>query len=299
MTNDPQPMALVALAAEHGLDLHPDSIEVEEVGLDYRVAFGTVADGGRWVLRIPRRPDVAAKIDDEAAILDVVRPRLSVAVPDWRIRTERLIAYPELPGRPGVTVDPDAGEPVWHIEPTSLAYARGLGELIAELHRIDVEEARAGGMPVEAPDEVRRRWSENVERVAASFAVAPSLLSRWRAWIDDDSYWPAWSVVTHGELYPGHVLVDGADRPVAVLDWTTASVADPATDLALQHMTAGEEGFAVTLESYERAGGRTWERVAEHCAEILAASPVGYGLYALTTDDPDHRAAAQSLLDPA
>lgn len=297
MTADPQSEALVALAAEHGLDLDPATIEVEELGLDYRVAFGAAADGTRWVLRVPRRPEVAARIGDEAAVLDLVRPRLSVAVPDWRIRTSRLIAYPQLPGRPGLTLDP-AGEPIWHVDPTSLGYARAFGAVVGELHRVDVGEARGAGLTVEDPDDVRRRWADQVARVAGSFTVAEPLRDRWRAWIEEDSYWPSWSVLTHGELYPAHVLVDG-ERPVGVLDWTTAKVSDPAVDLALHHMTAGQAAFAETLAAYERAGGRIWPRLAEHCAEIVAANPVGYGVYALETGDPQHRAGAQALLDPS
>ncbi|MGC5614577.1 macrolide 2'-phosphotransferase [Georgenia sp. Z1491] len=303
MTDDAQVPAgrdeLAALAAAHGLDIDPASLRIEEVGLDYRVAIGSTAAGESWVLRVPRRPDVAEGIAAEAAILDVVRPRLSVAVPDWRIRSTRLVAYPLLPGSPGLTVDPATGEPVWHVDPTSRTYARAFGELLAELHGIDVDAAAAGGAVVETPDEVRTRRAGEVERVAGSFRVAPQLLERWRTWIGEDSFWPDRSVLTHGELYPAHVLVDEADRPTAVLDWTTAKVSDPGADLALHHATAGREAFAVTLEAYEDAGGRTWPRLADHCAEHMAASPVGYGIYALITGRPEHRAAAQELLDPA
>ena len=289
---------LVELARRHGLDIDADSLRLEEIGLDYRVAFATANDGERWVLRVPRRPDVAERIADEAAVLDAVGPRLTVAVPDWRVRSAELVAYPQLPGEPGLTIDA-AGEPVWRVDPTSTAYARAFGALVAELHGIDVEVARAAGMPVESPEQVRRRWSGQVDRVAEGFTVAPELLERWRSWLADDSFWPTWSVLTHGELYPAHVLVDADERPTAVLDWTTAKVGDPGADLALHHMTAGTAAFAVTLEAYEASGGRTWPRLADHCAEIVAANPVGYGIYALETGDPTHRAAAQELLDPA
>ncbi|MDN6332005.1 MAG: aminoglycoside phosphotransferase, partial [Micrococcaceae bacterium] len=90
------PEAVRALAARHDLDLAEEGITFNESGLDYRVAFGhedsEVAQ--QWVLRIPRRDEVSATLGEERAILDFVRPRLSVAVPAWRISTAELIAYP-------------------------------------------------------------------------------------------------------------------------------------------------------------------------------------------------------------
>ena len=44
------------------------------------------------MLRIPRRDDVQPKIEREARILDFVKNRLSVEVPDWRVRCPDLVA---------------------------------------------------------------------------------------------------------------------------------------------------------------------------------------------------------------
>lgn len=291
--------AIVDLATQHGLAIDPATVRLNEAGLDYRVAIASTTAGESWVLRIPRRDDVSAKIAEEAAILDVVRPHLSVAVPDWRIRTASLIGYPLLPGEPGLTLDEKTGEPNWHLDPHSPAYAHAFGELLAELHRIPAAEATAGGMPVQSPDEVRSQWRDDLAAVSAEFTVSPALDQRWRTWIEDDSSWPTWSVCTHGELYPAHVLIDDDERPTAVLDWTTAKVADPGRDFALHHMIAGPEAFAITVEAYERAGGRTWPRLAEHCAELVGASPIAYGLYALVTGQDEHRATAQEMLYPS
>src|SRR5688500_18972085 len=90
------------LARGHGLVIRPDTLRVEEAGLDCRVAFADGEDGAPWVLRIPRRPDVTPRLADEARVLRFVAPRLSVAVPRWSIHTETLVAYPRLPGAPGL-----------------------------------------------------------------------------------------------------------------------------------------------------------------------------------------------------
>ena len=55
---------LYALAARHGLKLH-GPLTVNELGLDYRIVIATVDDGRRWVLRIPRRAEVSAKVEPE------------------------------------------------------------------------------------------------------------------------------------------------------------------------------------------------------------------------------------------
>lgn len=288
--------ALLERAVWHGLALERDSIIFIDAGLDYRVALAEDATGLPWTLRIPRRDDVVAGMDAEAAILDLVRPHLSAAVPDWQIRGEELIAYPSLPGRLGLSLAD--GEPQWHMDPESHTYAAALGRLLAELHGIDIGSARAAGAEVRSPEQARQVWKDQVAAVAAEFDVAPSLLRRWGAWIEEDSYWPAASVMTHGEIYPAHVLLDETGGITGVLDWTTARVDDPGRDFASQFALAGQEAFEVTVRAYEEAGGTTWPRLAEHCHELWNASPLAYATFAMRTGDDTHRVAAAALLNP-
>ena len=55
----------------------------------------------------------------------------------------------------------------------------------------------------------------------------------------------------------------------------------------------------MTVDEYVRGGGHVWPRLAEHCAEIMATGPVGYGLFALQTGAEEHRRAAQEILVPS
>src|SRR5690625_3076284 len=134
--------AIARLAAEHDLDVDPASLQVNEIGLDFRVAIARAAGGERWVLRIPRRPDVLARADIEGRLLSLIGPQLTVAVPDWQIHSHELIAYPLLPGEPALTLDDD-GSPQWHVDMSSTTYSATLGEFIAQLHSIDAEQARS------------------------------------------------------------------------------------------------------------------------------------------------------------
>ncbi|WAC67285.1 macrolide 2'-phosphotransferase [Agrococcus sp. SL85] len=288
------------LARSHGLELAAHGATRSEAGLDYRVVMADDAEGRRWVLRLPRRDDVADGIPAEARILDLVGPALAdagVAVPDWRIRERDLVAYPALPGAPGLTLSP-AGEPVWHMDPQSPDYAARLGRLLARLHAIDVDAAAGAGVEVRTAEEVRAAWRDYVSRVEDGFAVAPALVDAWRAWLDDDACWPVRTVMTHGEIYPAHVLLADDGAFTGVLDWTTARVDDPARDLAAQFGAGGEAALAAAIEAYGEAGGDAHPGLARQAQRLWEASPIGYGLYALTTGAPADREAAQAVLDP-
>lgn len=288
--------SLLTLADEHGLALDPDSLRVEEMGLDFRIAFGRDTDGTDWVLRVPRRPDAADRARVEARLLDVVGPRLDVAVPDWRIRTADLIAYPLLPGEPGLSVGPD-GEVVWRMDISSHRYALSLAEFLAQLHGLDAQEVAATGVPCRSAAEERERRRAEVDQVAAAFTISAPLREGWEAWLADDGLWPDLAVPTHGEIYPAHTLVED-DRITAVIDWTTASVGDPARDLQFHCASAPPEVFDALLGHYAELGGDAGDRVVERCRALFSASALEYGLYALQTGDPEHRAAAAAALDP-
>jgi macrolide phosphotransferase len=290
----------VSLAVAHGLHLSADDATVVEAGLDYRVVMATDDTGQRWVLRVPRRDDVSVGMAAEMRILDLVSPVLaqdSITVPDWRVRTPELIAYPALPGAPGLTLT-GAGEPVWHIDPASADYAQRLGRLLARLHSIGARQAEAAGVEVRTPTQVRQSWQDDIDRVSAAFTVAPALSRRWQAWLADDTCWPETTVMTHGEIYPAHVLLDEDGSITGVLDWTTARVDDPARDLSAQYGAAGEDMLQTAIDSYAAAGGQTHPGLAAQANHLWHASPIGYALYALTTGEASDLAAAAAMLDP-
>jgi macrolide phosphotransferase len=288
---------IAGLAAAHGLDVDAETMRTVEAGLDYRVAFASAEDGTEWVLRIPRRTDVSEKVAEEERILGLVRDRLPAAVPDWRISGPGLIAYPRLPGEPGLTLSAD-GEPQWHFDREDPRYARSLGRLIACLHGIDAEEARAAGVSIRTADEERAEWRARLERASAAFAIGEELHAGWEAWLADDGLWPEFTTLTHGELYPAHLLLDADGEVRSVLDWTTAKVGDPAVDFMYHHMLSGPEVFRLTVEAYAEITGRVPRRLEERCTALLSAGPLSYAEYALTTGDPEHAAAAQAQLTP-
>lgn len=292
------PGDLLALAARHGLSLTEESVEFVDFGLDYQVALAADDAGQRWVLRIPRRASVVESMPAESAVLELVGAHLQPAVPDWRIRSAQLIAYPAVPGVPGMTLKD--GEQHWTVDPASLDYARRFGSLLGRLHGIDADQARAAGVEIRTPQQVRQQWREDIEKVTAHFQVHPARTDQWQHWLSQDVYWPKRTVMTHGEIYPGHVLVDESGAITGVIDWTTARVDDPARDLVFSYALGGEEAFAATVDAYAASGGQPGEHLLEHCRLLWSAGAVGYGLYALETGEQAHHeaAAAQLAADP-
>jgi len=191
------------LAAANGLAIDPHSLTFNEIGLDFRVGFATATDGTRWVLRLPRRPDVVARARLEARMLELVRAHLPLAVPDWRIFSDELIAYPMLPGNPGLTFDPATYEVTWYFDQTSSLFPQTLGAAIAALHAIEPDLLGEAGLPVFTPDQVRQKWRADLDQVNDRFEVMPDQWAGWQAWIADDSYWPDFTVPIHGDLYAG------------------------------------------------------------------------------------------------
>jgi macrolide phosphotransferase len=290
------PEEIAALAAEHGLELEAGSISLTEMGLDFRVAFARSSDGRDWVLRIPRRPAVMDQAGVEDRLLEVIGPRLGFQVPDWLIRSQRLIAYRLLDGEPGLVLDAD-GAPDWRVDVSAPAYAASLGDLLAQLHGIDPAAVADTGIAIRSPEQVRQSWADDLERVSARFRIAVALHDPWRRWLDDDELWPRRSALCHGEIYPGHTLVDDG-RIVGLLDWTTASVGDPIQDLMFHHATASPEAFTLTLEHYRAGGGDPGPHLERRRAAMFSAAPLRYGSYALETGEDEHRRAAAALLDP-
>lgn len=286
---------LRALAARYGLRLE-GPLTINELGLDYRIVISAVEGGARWVLRIPRRADVSAKVEKEARALAMLRQHLPIAVPDWRIATPELVAYPLLEDSTAIIIQPGSTTPEWVIPQDSEVFAKSFAAALAALHAVPVAAAEAAGMLVRTPAQARQKVADDIDRVRRELEVHEKRLERWQRWLDDDSSWPDFCVPVHGDLYVGHVLVDTSARVTGMIDWSEARVDDPTIDMASHLMVFGEAGLTKLLLDYEAAGGRTWPRLAHHTTERLAVWPVTYALFGLESGDEGHLAVAKAQL---
>jgi macrolide phosphotransferase len=291
--------ALLATARAHGLDLAREQARVDESGADYTVAHAVDGDGVPWIVRVPRRPDVAERAGIEHRALEMVRMRIPAGVPRWEVFSPELIAYRRLAGHPAAVVDAEAGGYVWRFDETHppTAFLDSLAAVLAALHGVEPAEALAAGLPVRTPADVRQEHAARMERARDVLQVPDSVWRRWQAWLADVDCWPEWSTLIHGDLHPAHILVDDAHRVTGLLDWTEARVADPAADFAVQYATLGRAALDALVERYGRAGGRVWPRMADHVVETWSAYPAVIAQFALLTGDDGPRQLGQYLVD--
>ncbi|MBH5318420.1 macrolide 2'-phosphotransferase [Paenibacillus sp. GSMTC-2017] len=289
---------IISLALSHGITLDPSSITFNDSGLDFLAMLAKSNDGVPWIFRIPRRPDVIESATYEKKVLDLVSSTLPVSVPNWEVHTSEMIAYPMLEGTPAATVNPTTRNFDWYLDPASIPeiFVHSLAETIVALHTINHDIALNAGIRLKQPFELRQQFSETMDEIKAAFGVSESLWRRWQLWLADHSYWPDHSVLVHGDLHPGHILVDSYGRVTGLLDWTEAEVADPATDFAIYYALFGETALSELINRYEKFGGRVWPRMYDHIVELASAYPVKIASFALKSGIEEYKIMARTLL---
>jgi macrolide phosphotransferase len=285
------------LASRHNIHLQGD-LDVNEQGLDFRVAIGKDKDGAPWILRIPRRSDVFERAQYEDKVLKLVKKHVSFNVPDWRICTPELVAYPMLQGNTGLSFHPETYEVTWYIDREAPTFHESLAKVLVELHKMPIEKVSRAGLRIVTPSEFRGKVLQDIEDVKAGLGISPQLETRWRAWVDNDALWPDFATLTHGDLYPGHTIVDEKSNITGVIDWTEAEVHDPSLDFMGHFTVFGEEGVQKLLDAYAKAGGKLWPNAANHIEERAKTAPLRYGKFALLTGQEMHIAGAKVQLFP-
>lgn len=289
---------LLEVAHLHDLELEADGADFDASGLDFLVAHARDREGTRWIVRTPRRPDVSVSARSEARVLRLVEPRLSVAVPSWHVHAHDIIAYPRLPGMPVVTVSQATGVSWNVIDPKQPgeAFLESLARALASLQSITLDEVRHAGVPITTIDEAREELARAADASRSLLEPSESTWARWQRWLEDDAAWPTALALVHGDLHPGHMLVDDGGRLIGILDWTEAKVTDPSVDFAMVHGCFGAEATAELVRRFERSGGRTWPGLLEHAAERWAIFPAIAGDWAQRTGNETALANARAQL---
>ncbi len=287
--------AIQNLAEEHGLHLSGE-MKFNEMGIDFKVGFATDREGQKWVLRIPRREGLGDQIASEKRILELAGKHLSVQVPDWRIASERLVAYPLLKNKPALTFDAETYEVTWNMDQASPDYVPSLAKALVELHAIPEAEVAAAGLKILKPDDLRSEIAERLALVKSELGIGAELEARYQRWLDNDRLWPTFTCFVHGDLYAGHVLTTAAGEVSGMIDWSTAQISDPAMDFSGHVAVFGEDSLRELIAAYEVRGGKVWDRLVEQAVERAAAAPLAYGFFAIETQVEKHLVAAKAQL---
>jgi macrolide phosphotransferase len=266
-------------AARNALFLSRDSLRIEDLGLDFKLASARDLDGTGWVLLSPREEEAQGKAESERCILKFVSGKIPAHVPDWRVFTPELIAYPCIPGSPAMVLDrtPHAkNKHQWRFDrknPPS-AFLESLAENILALHRLNVEEGIEAGVPAFTPMEFRRAVAKRIENCRLFVDIHESWLRRWHAWLADDEGWPDYVTMNHGDLQPTHLLLTEDNRVNGILDWAHGRFTDPAVDLAMIYRNFGARMLDEILERHGKADGRAWPGMRAHVIDLASTCPI-------------------------
>jgi len=135
-----------------------------------------------------------------------------------------------------------------------------------------------------------------MERVKEKYHVNPNLWDRWQAWLADDTLWPSHIGVKHGDIHPGHILIDNNNYVTGIIDWTEVGIADVSADFMAHYLLFGKGELKKLIDAYDNAGGKTWARMDEHIVELLTTSGITVAEYAQVSGMKDmHEIAAHML----
>jgi aminoglycoside phosphotransferase (APT) family kinase protein len=187
-----------------------------------------------WIVRFPRRPQVELRMRGEIELLDVLQRRLTASVPRPELVSldPLCVGYRKLEGRPLTT-------------PVARELGGDVARFLSELHQV----------PIDAAHLARGDWRTDLHDLLAEFGrdVVPLLsgAERRRAqamfadYLADESSFTFKPAIVHADLGPEHLLTDG-ERLTGVIDWSDATVGDPAIDFAWLLNGSGE-AFAYEL----------------------------------------------------
>jgi aminoglycoside phosphotransferase (APT) family kinase protein len=212
--------------------LAADDVRIVAAGWDNTI----VRVDDDWMFRFPRRSIALPGVDREIALLPQLAPQLSLPIP--------------VPEHTGVF-----GEPPWpfwgarHLPGTELkvagrtdevgvAVGRALGRFVAELHDLPADPSLpvdpfgrgdAAGRAERARDVIAELRATPLDGLDDP-AVESVLTSGESAGLPTSE-----TVLSHGDLYSRHVLVDDDGAPTAVIDWGDLCVAPRSVDLAFAY----------------------------------------------------------------
>lgn len=213
----------------------------------------------RWVFRFAKTEAVAKLDRKEQKVLPIIDASVSFQVPrfDWvgSVKDVRYLGYRLLPGRPLV------GEDV-----PSLVGPSALGELVHELHSVDIEDVSdtLGGHTT--GPEWQSRYRDLEYRAAGELIDVLDQPQRDAVQRAFDRFFDASfrfeSVVVHGDLGTSHILVDDDQGLVGLLDFEAVRIGDPAVDFVGFIITLGPETCRAVVGAYPGSvDDGFWERV--------------------------------------
>ena len=256
MTLTPLQLAAIVSAGVPGIYPVGASAVLDDTA-DFDSAIIVDSTNRRWRVRAPRRPDASMRLEAEHLILQSFTPGLRARLP-FQVPTVvgtvpyqdgSVFIYTHIPGT-SYEVD-DLAAQNGHMADGQENLAVSLGKILATLHTMPHDLVFEAGLPSYNSEEIRRRRSVELERVAQTGKIPADLLAQWRSVLSPGSTWQFQTHVIHGDMNSDNLVLDGA-KIVEVTGWSDVQVGDPAQDFAWL-FSCSDQGFTDSvLDAYQR-----------------------------------------------
>jgi aminoglycoside 2''-phosphotransferase len=227
-------------------DIEIQSIEMHQEGLVNDVAIVN----NTWVVRFTKTEFARELMDMEYLLLRLLEPAISLPIPKPEKFAKDVLIYPHIAGH-------DFTREIWADAPADQhqVLAEQLGRFLHELHGISTVEL-AWDVPHTLAPVSRDTWADIYERLLIK--VEPLLLPHQVNWMQDlfkeplsvADFFDFDPVLVHGDLASYHILYSPEKgRLNGVIDFGTAGLGDPATDLGTLISVYGES-LVSNIEPY-------------------------------------------------
>lgn len=286
------------IAEKHGIQLKKETLKLNESGVDFQAVFATDKSGKDWILRFPRRADVFSRTAPEKQVLDLIREQVDFEIPQWEVYTEELIAYKSLIGMPVATADIELQAYVWEIDEKHLStqFVESLARALVQLHQIPKDEVAEAGIERYSAANIRQQMKTRMEKIKDKYGVKENLWERWQNWLANDEMWPKQTGLIHGDLHPGHIMIDEEEHVIGLLDWTEAKVTDSSKDFLGYFISLGESELERLLVAYKEAGGYYWPKMKEHILELNTTVAIDLAEFAAISGMEEYEKMAKQAL---
>lgn len=239
------------LASE--LDVDVVGTELLQDGLNRSIAISTADESRAFVLRQRRKlPDASYIIDisDEFRVLQsltgtpVPAPEPVLFCDDESLLGGRFFVMTALDGESiplGSTLPerfqtPESRRRVGHL----------LVDTLADIHAVDTERFEGSCKHVPPRDQIERSV-DRLDVAAAETKLDLSALRDVARWLREHVPADSRTTLVHGDYRPGNVLFEGTDQPAVggVIDWETALLGDPLTELGYLLLRWRDDGDPV------------------------------------------------------
>jgi len=228
---------MTALAPDKLPDTKINTVEINQDGLINDVIIVNRA----WVFRFIKKDAHADILAKEIRILDLVRSRVGVEIPDPVYKSRDCIVYPLLDGQPLLRDTILAFD-----ELTRHRIAHQLGHFLYSLHTTPLASGDWDVPQTQAPV-TREKWV--AMRLRIQEKVYPLLLPDQILWAEnllnsmlaDPEFFEYEPALIHGDLAPYHILFDPEEVSISgVIDFGVAGVGAAAMDIGTMIQCYGE-----------------------------------------------------------